>query len=129
MDQNPTGEITSTELARERSREAAERTLMASVRTSLTLIGFGFGLGKLHGYLQAVGLREKIDPIHSTLIFGLSFITFAILGLFAAVFQHRLVLRRLKGGQFVYVPSWPLETITAVFLFFMGLFGLIELFI
>ena len=129
MSQNPIGEITSTELARERSREAADRTLMAWVRTSLTLIGFGFGFGKLHGYLQAAGLRERIDPIHSTLIFGLSFIALAILGLFAAVLQHWRVLRELEGGQFVYAPSWPLERITAVLLFAIGLFGLIGLFI
>lgn len=127
MDQNPMDETTATELARERSREAARRTLMAWVRTSLTLIGFGFGLGKFHGYLQTAGLREKIDPIHSTLIFGLSFIVLAIVGLSAAVFQHWRVMRQLEGGQFVYAPSWPLETITAVLLFVMGLFGLIEL--
>ena len=129
MDQNSLGEIASTELARERSREAARRTLMAWVRTSLTLIGFGFGFGKFHAYLQTAGLREKIDPIHSTLIFALSFIAIAVLGLFAAILQHWRVLRRLEGGHFVYAPSWPLETITAVLLFVMGLFGLIELFI
>ncbi len=129
MGQNPIGETTSTELARERSREAARRTLMAWVRTSLTLIAFGFSFGKLHGYLQTTGLREKIDPVHSTLIFGVSFMALAILGLLAAVFQHWRVLRKLESGQFVYAPSWPLETITAGLLFVMGLFGFIELFI
>lgn len=129
MSWNPIGEITATDLARERSREAADRTLMAWVRTSLTLIGFGFGFGKLHGYLQAAGLRERIDPIHSTLIFGLSFIALAILGLFAAVLQHWQVLRQLEGGQFVYAPSWPLERIMAVLLFAIGLFGITGLFI
>jgi hypothetical protein len=33
----------STEFARERSREAADRTLMACIRTALALIGFGVG--------------------------------------------------------------------------------------
>ena len=102
---------------------------MAWVRTSLTLIGFGFGFGKFHGYLQTAGLRERIDPIHSTLIFGVSFIALAILGLFAAVFQHWRVLRRLAGDQFTYAPSWPMERITAVLLFVIGLFGLMGLFI
>jgi uncharacterized membrane protein YidH (DUF202 family) len=129
MSQNPIGETTSTELARERSREAADRTLMAWVRTSLTLIAFGFGFGKFHGYLQTAGLREKIDPIHSTLIFGTSFMALAIFGLCAAVFQHWRVLRRLEGGEFVYAPSWPMERITAVLLFVIGSFGLMGLFI
>jgi uncharacterized membrane protein YidH (DUF202 family) len=129
MSQNPTGEVTATELATERSREAADRTLMAWVRTSLTLIGFGFGFGKFHGYLQTAGLREKIDPIHSTLIFGVSFIALAILGLFAAVLQHWRVLRRLEDDQFAYAHSWPIERITAVLLFVIGLFSLMGLFI
>ncbi len=34
---------TSTELARERNREAADRTLLAWIRTGLSLIGFGVG--------------------------------------------------------------------------------------
>ena len=129
MSQNPTGESISTELAIERSREAADRTLMAWVRTSLSLIGFGFGFAKFHGYLQTAGLRQKIDPIHSTLIFGVSFITLAVFGLFVAVFQHWRVLRRLEGGQFVYGPSLPIERITAVLLFVIGLFCLMGLFI
>ena len=66
---------------------------------------------------------------HSTLVFGVSFITLAILGLFVAVFQHWRVLRRLEGGQFVYALSWPMERITAVLLFAIGLFGLMGLFI
>jgi uncharacterized membrane protein YidH (DUF202 family) len=35
------------ELARQRNRDAAERTLMAWIRTCLSLISFGFGLDKI----------------------------------------------------------------------------------
>ena len=35
------------ELARQRNRDAAERTLMAWIRTALALISFGFGLDKI----------------------------------------------------------------------------------
>ena len=58
----------STELARERSREAADRTLMACIRTALALIGFG--VGKFYGYLHDAGLHERLDPIRSTLSLG-----------------------------------------------------------
>ena len=34
-------------LARQRNRDAAERTLMAWIRTCLSLISFGFGLDKI----------------------------------------------------------------------------------
>ena len=46
MGENQPSTNTSTELARERSREAADRTIMAWIRTSLSLISFGFGIGK-----------------------------------------------------------------------------------
>ena len=42
-----------TELARERTRQAADRTLMAWIRTSLSLIGFGFGIAKYRDILLA----------------------------------------------------------------------------
>jgi uncharacterized membrane protein YidH (DUF202 family) len=48
----------STELARERSREAADRTLMAWIRTALGLIGFG--VGKFYGYLLYPGSRFRM---------------------------------------------------------------------
>jgi putative membrane protein len=40
------------ELARERNRAAADRTLMAWIRTALAMIGFGFGVGKLYDALE-----------------------------------------------------------------------------
>jgi uncharacterized membrane protein YidH (DUF202 family) len=47
------------ELAKERNRAAAERTLMAWIRTALSLIGFGFGIGKLSAFTDAAGLHMK----------------------------------------------------------------------
>src|SRR6201987_2563899 len=65
---------TGTEETKERNRLAADRTLMAWIRTALSLIGFGFGIGKLFEYLEGAGLHTRFDLPHSTLIFGASFI-------------------------------------------------------
>lgn len=46
MDELPKGTNISNEFAKERTREAADRTLMSWIRTSLSLIGFGFGIAK-----------------------------------------------------------------------------------
>src|ERR1043165_9506763 len=90
------------ELARERNREAAERTLMAWIRTALSLIGFGFGIGKLDAYLRAADLHTRFDLPHSALIFGASFIVVGIFGLLAAIVQHVRILKRLSRPDFAY---------------------------
>jgi hypothetical protein len=51
----------STELARERSREAADRTLMAWIPTALAL-----EFGEFYGYLHDARQHERLDPIRST---------------------------------------------------------------
>ena len=89
MSDRPLAPNLANELARERNREAAERTLMAWIRTALSLIGFGFGIGKLDDYLQTAGLHPRFDMAHSSLIFGASFIVVGILGLLAAIVQAR----------------------------------------
>ena len=53
MDTKQTGINSTTELARVRTREAADRTLLAWIRTSLPLIGFGFTANKVLGVLEA----------------------------------------------------------------------------
>ena len=43
---------------------------MAWIRTALSLIGFGFGIGKLATYMDAAGLHTPRDPAHTSLVFG-----------------------------------------------------------
>jgi hypothetical protein len=74
MSDTSSGRSTATELTMERNRLAADRTLMAWIRTSLSLIGFGFGIGKVYDYLKSGGVHDSVDPVRSTLIFGGSFI-------------------------------------------------------
>lgn len=123
------GPATSTELARERSREAADRTLLAWIRTALSLIGFGFGIGKFYDYMQTAGLREPLDPIRSTLVFGAGFMFLGIIALFAAVVQHGRILTRLRRHEFVYEAPLPLGMLTAIVLLIIGVFGLIGIFL
>jgi putative membrane protein len=115
------------ELARERNREAAERTLMAWIRTALSLIGFGFGIGKLDAYLQGAGLHTRFELPHSSLIFGASFIVVGILGLLAAIVQHARVLKRLSQPDFAYNAMRPIAMTVAAMLMLIGVFGLIAI--
>jgi putative membrane protein len=115
------------ELAKERNREAAERTLMAWIRTALSLIGFGFGIGKLSAYLDAAGLDTSRDPVHTSLIFGSSFIVVGIFGLVAATVQHARIMNRLSRPDFAYNAMRPIAMTVASMLILIGFFGLVAI--
>ena len=64
-----------TELAQDRTRWsadrsywAADRTVIAWERTSLSLIGFGFGIGRALEYLEKLG--RYADPFFTAQVFG-----------------------------------------------------------
>ena len=127
MDEHPKEMNVSNELAKERTREAADRTLMAWIRTCLALIGFGFGIAKFRDVLVEAGYHRGPGHLHSTLIFGLSFIALGIFGLLAAVVQHWRILQHIKFGDFRYTGFRPVVMITALLLLLTGLFAFISI--
>ena len=99
----------SDELARERSRQAADRTLMAWIRTTLSLIGFGFGIANFRAILVNTGIvNNPREHANLALAFGLSFIGLGVLGLMAATLQHWNILQHLKKNDFEYTGFRPL---------------------
>jgi putative membrane protein len=114
------------ELARERSRQASERTLMAWVRTALALIGFGFGIAQFRDMVgQAEGAGRPLEQLNGAVLFGLSFIILGIAGLSAATYQHWHILQQIKRNRFDYTGFRPLALIAAILLIIIGLFGLV----
>jgi putative membrane protein len=126
MDENTPQPNLANELARERSRQATDRTLMAWVRTALSLIGFGFGIAQFRDlFAQAGGAGRSAEQGNSAFIFGLSFIILGIAGLSAATFQHWRILEQIKRNRFEFTGFLPLVLITAITLITIGLFGLV----
>lgn len=110
------------ELAKERNRAAAERTLMAWIRTSLSLISFGFGIDRIVSAINK-GFNNNIDPLRLSRILGLCFILIGTFALLAAALSHRQDLRRIARGHFIYTPRISLSFVVAISLIAVGLFA------
>jgi|GEM_PF-484680 len=86
-----------TDLSIVRSYLAVERTLMAWIRTSLSMISFGFTIGKLGQILNDFEIKGPLGRIRTVSIEELAYVL-VILGtaaLIGAAFQHRMRVREL----------------------------------
>jgi putative membrane protein len=84
------------ELARTQTSMALDRTLLAWVRTSLSLIGFGFTLAKFVHDLILTGYLRGVDP-ESPRILGYGMMTLGILGLLGATVEHVASVKRIRA--------------------------------
>jgi putative membrane protein len=108
-------------LAKERNREAAERTLLAWIRTSLSLISFGFAIYKIVQAFSEAGAQRH--PM--TVLLGLCFILLGIFAVGGATIQHFKILKELHLEDDPYRPKQPLGLFVAAALTGIGLLALI----
>jgi putative membrane protein len=94
-----------TELAKYRSCAAADRTLMAWIRTSLSLIGFGFGIPTIVKAIERTRIGEQLDPIRFSVIVGLSFIAVGIFAMSTALREHRRTIKLIQSDRYTYESS------------------------
>ncbi|MGL5832878.1 MAG: YidH family protein [Waterburya sp.] len=116
------------ELAKERNRSAAERTLMAWIRTSLSLISFGFGIDSIVSAIRSSQATEDINPVRFSRIFGLAFIALGIYAMIVAAIEHRKELRHIQRNvDYFYTPRHSLGFTVAFTLIAIGSFAFIGL--
>ncbi len=108
------------ELAKERNRAAAERTLMAWIRTSLSLISFGFGIDRVVTALQTQ-LGDAINPFRLSRILGLSFIALGAFGLLAASIDHRKELKLIRRDDYLYTSRSSHSLTVAIVLIILAI--------
>lgn len=96
------------ELARERNREAADRTLLAWIRTSLAMISLGFGIERLgQAALSLDGKTAGFSPV-KTQVFGTALILLGIAATLAGMWEHRGMLALISRDNYRYSDRLPI---------------------
>jgi len=96
------------ELARERNREAADRTLLAWIRTSLAMISLGFGIERLgQAALSLDGRLSGYSPL-KTQVFGSSLIVLGMAATLAGMWEHRHMLTAISSDDYRYADRPPI---------------------
>ena len=103
---------------------AAERTLLAWIRTGLAMMGFGFVVARFGLFLRELAAVRETAAHHST---GLSLVvgvTLVLLGVGVQIFatiKHWRIIRQLKSGKVIQFSSFSLGSLAAVLLALLGL--------
>ena len=103
---------------------AAERTLLAWIRTGLALMGFGFVVARFGLFLEELEIAQRVPVRASTgfsLWFGIALITVGVLANAFAGWHHIRLVKYLNRGE----TSRPHSSIQAIAIaFFLALVGL-----
>jgi putative membrane protein len=114
------------DLGYERTRMAADRTLMAWIRTSVSMISFGFTIYKFFQYLLESNLAAGNLQHNAPRNFGIALVLLGMLLLMMAILEYFLFLRNLSriSGQ-----KYPISTalIASILLSVVGILVLINL--
>jgi putative membrane protein len=106
-----------------RVRFAAERTLLAWVRTGLAMMGFGFVVARFGWFLREMAELPQ-RPSHSSnwsVVAGVALIALGVVVSLLAAREHRRFLRDFDGGKPYRPPAWSLGVVVAVVMAGLGI--------
>lgn len=103
-------------------RFAAERTLLAWLRTGLALMGFGFVVARFGLFLRELAaVREPGTAAHGwSHAVGIALVVLGIAITALAAVQHRQLLRRLDRREGYVPPRWSLGLVVSVLFILIG---------
>jgi putative membrane protein len=115
--QNPYPPNVQANLARERNRIAADRSLLSFVRNSLTLISIGVGVDQV---------IKLISPSEATTlwvyILSLTLVGLGVLNLIFAALDYQGELKRLKQPEYYFSPRWSLSGVTGLIILLAAIY-------
>ena len=103
---------------------AAERTLLAWIRTGLALMGFGFVVARFGLFLQQLQVMQHVPPAQTygfSLWFGTALIAVGVVVNVVSGLQHARLVRELDRGETEHSHSSTLAVAVALFLAIVGL--------
>jgi putative membrane protein len=114
------------DLGYERTRLAADRTLMAWIRTSVSMISFGFTIFKFFVYLRESNLLSSQLPLHGPRNLGLGLVGLGTLLLGMAIVEYLLYQRWLSREM---KKKFPFSTalLAAILISLIGILALLNL--
>lgn len=118
------------ELAKERNRKAAERTLLGWIDSCLALIGFGIAFDRIFSAIAR--LFPETDPVVSqrwTHLIGLSAIALGIFLLFLAIISYLGQTKSLAQEDYLTQRSHFLMLILNGSIILFGCFALVAVFL
>lgn len=85
---------------------AAERTLLAWIRTGLALMGFGFAIARFGLFLRQIQASQNATIIHTSRVSPLTGVTLILLGILVnitASINYVRIIRQLSAG--IWIPG------------------------
>jgi inner membrane protein YidH len=113
---------TVTDLAVSRTCLAHERTLMAWVRTAISLISFGFAIYKFFDFMRSGGAAGTSQGFFNARRYAIFVISTGLIALLLATWEHQKNMRALRAM----FPQVPYSGVT-VFAGLISLLGIVTL--